>query len=213
MLSPIPKKRLTFINNDEYLNNIGTWIPEVSHLTIDDPPEDKGVKGKNNTDYVISDVKCVRLGHLYVTKDEKWDIIENNMKQIFSTNNSTCKRMTGNKNQHIDFIRHFKIGNQPCYQYLECKKTSGHSTSMPTMIKSSLKQLKALLEKKETKGLKMIPSLYIIVSVDFSSRHNSWVNTYWAMPVVKLDDFNVISTSDYRTFKPQPIPQDKHRLV
>jgi hypothetical protein len=209
MTSPFRVVNLTYANDD--LENIGSWLPNTDGLEITNLPEDRNVKGKNNADYIIADVKCTRLGHVYVSTDERWNLIENTMIRYFSTKDWICEKAEGNKNRNIDFIRKHK--KKDIYQYMECKKTSGHSIEPPSMVKSSRAQLHALLNHKEKVGKKMLPSLYILVSVDFCHKHRSWVNTYWAMPVIKQDDFIVIETSKYRTFKPREIMTSHHKLV
>lgn len=208
-----PLRTLAFSFEPDDFDQPGTWIPPTKDLQITDLPIDTGVGGRNNTEYVMSDVQCIRLGHVYVTANENWDSIENSVIRYFNTKTSKCVRMPGNKNQHIDFIRKFKIKRKNVYQYIECKKTSGHTIQQPSMIKSSAKQLAALLNNKENKGYKMIPSLYVIVSVDYCSTHKTWVNTFWAMPVIKADDFFVIKSSKYKTFRPRVVDKDNHKLI
>jgi hypothetical protein len=211
MWSPIRTVRLTYEHDN--LDQQGSWLPPVHTLSNDNKPVGRNVKGKNNADYVIADVKAIRLGHVYVTEEAPWNQIENSIPLYFTTKGSRCEAMKGNKNQHIDFIRYFKINNKLCYQYLECKKSSGHMHEPPTMIKSSDLQLEALLHDTEDKRWKMMPSLYIIVSVDYCWKHKSWVNTFWALPVLRKEDFIVVATSKHRTFKPREIELDKHKLV
>lgn len=211
MFTPVRSIALTYATDD--LTLPGTWIPETTDLIQDNLPTDNGAVGNNNASYLLCDVKPIRLGHIYVSKEEHWNTIENSVMRYFSTDNVKCEKMKGSLNRNIDMIRRFKINNRNVYQYIEVKKTSGHAIQPPAIIKSSKAQLTALLTNKEKSGFKMIPSLYVLVSADYCRTNRSWVNTYWAMPVIKSDDFIVLSTSKHRTFKPREVDKENHRLV
>lgn len=211
MFTPIRSVAFTYEQDD--LNLPGTWIPQTEGLMQDNLPTDNGSVGNNNASYILCDVKPIRLGHVYVSTEDHWQTIENSVMKYFSTDDIKCTKTNGSSNRNIDLIRNFKIGNKNVYQYIEVKKTSGHAIQPPAIIKSSKAQLTALLTKKEPKGFKMLPSLYVLVSADYCRTNRSWVNTYWAMPVINSDDFIVLQTSRHRTFQPRQIDKENHRLV
>lgn len=195
-------KTLHFGNkHNDHIN----WVPPILPSVTEPKTESYG---SNNTHYVIPKVKAVFAGRTAIPKDETgWDKVEEIAKREWN-----LQQISTVLTRNIDFWREFQVkaqdGSEVHYrQACEIKKTTGCYKYPPVFIRSSKKQLEALLDQTKPAPSQIHPSLYIVGSVDYDKENKQWLITWWFIPVKIKDDFICINTSNFK-WKPDTTPND-----
>lgn len=164
----------------------------------------------NNTYIVPLKVQPVLIGRYDVTIQMDWKEVENWVIENFyqnSTDNRRSVRSGTNPNRHIDMERVIRIQGRNYMQSIEIKKTSGCTHGrLPNFLKSSKKQLYALLYSKlKPRTKQLLPSIYVVVSVDYSRSEQTWINSVFVIPVLEETDWGYIDTSDINFIHPRTL--------
>lgn len=196
--SRIPtRKRLHYEDVDYSSFQDGYWVP-LPNRKNDKFIFDVRSMGQNNTHYIMPvNIHPVLIGRFHEKGKFSWDKVETWVKNTFTTENSKIIMTSNELTRNIDFQRIFQYGGKTCSQSIEVKKTSGCHTNPPSLIISSKKQLEALLTFKNNQSeTQLVPSVYMIVSVDYDWKHNKTMLTCWCIPVLNKDHFTYMNTSE-----------------
>lgn len=208
MFSPTLPKQLTY--EDVQYDIHGSWIP---NLTLNKTKiKDQTSVGPNNTTLLIGKCAPEYIGHELMKTRLQWQGVEDWVARVMTDESHTMVAFSNNPNRNIDYVRTSTKNNKKYYQFIEVKKTSGHSSIPPVIIKSTEQQRDALINNiwGEDDYIKISPSIYAIVSVDYDKRSKSYAYSLWAMPIRKKDDFDVMKTSTYKNLFPIHINKFMH---
>jgi hypothetical protein len=205
--SPFLPRQLSY---DQVLYDIpGTWVPVVD---LDQSKINTDVVGQNNNTYCIARCEPIYLGHEKLKTKMLWKGVEHWVEKQLTNNIYSMVPFSTNPNRNIDYVRTWEKNNKKYYQFVEVKKTSGHSKIPPFVISSSVAQNKALLESSwgDDSWIQVKPSIYAIVSVDYDKITRSFAYSLWIIPIRASDDFDVLKTSNYMNLFPIKIDTERH---